>query len=141
MAQGLVMTTPAERPDITPSAATTPRSAATIGAPSPAASGSSIWTATRVVALVLTVLETLLLVRFALLLFGANASQPIVSFVFGITEPLVRPFRGIFGQPEGLPTVEVAAVLAVVFFLLLGALVVAGVRAVTGRRAGPHPTG
>lgn len=135
------MTTPAERLDITPSAATTPRRAANIGAPSPAASGSSIWTATRVVALVLTVLETLLLVRFALLLFGANASQPIVAFVYGITEPLVRPFQGIFGQPEGLPTVEVAAVLAVVFFLLLGALVVAGVRAVTGRRAGPRPTG
>ena len=141
MAHGLVMTTPAERPDITPSAPTTPRPAANIGAASPAASGSSIWTATRVVALVLTVLETLLLVRFALLLFGANASQPIVSFVYGITEPLVRPFQGIFGQPEGPPTADVAALLAVVFFLLLGALVVAGVRAVTGRRAGPRPTG
>ena len=88
----------------------------------------------------LAVLETLLLLRFALLLFGANASQPLVSFVYGVSEPLVRPFQGIFGQPEGPPTVDVAAVLAVLFFLLLGALVVAGVRAVTGRRAGPRPS-
>lgn len=119
-----------EHPPIA-AATTTPRGA----------SGSSIWTATRVIALVLTVLETLLLARFALLLLGANASQPLVSFVYGITDPLIRPFQGIFGEPIGPTTVDVAAVLAVVFFLLMGALVVAGVRAVTGRRSGPRPTG
>jgi len=129
----LSMTPTTERP--------IPRGPTDIPAQAHAGSGSSIWTATRVIALVLTVLETLLLARFGLLLFGANASQPLVSFVYGITEPLVRPFQGIFGQPAGPPTVDVAALLAVVFFLLLGSLVVAGVRAVTGRRAGPHPTG
>lgn len=107
--------------------------------PQPAA-GSSIWTATRVVTLALTVIETLLLLRFALLFFGANASQPLVALVYGITEPLVRPFQGIFGQAEGTPTIDVAALLAVLFFLLLGALVVAAVRAVTGRRSGPRPS-
>ncbi len=88
-----------------------------------------------------TVIETLLLTRFALLLLGANATQGLVAFVYGITDPLVRPFQGIFGQPEGPPMVDVAAILAVLFFLLVGALVVAGVRAATGRRAGPRPTG
>jgi uncharacterized protein YggT (Ycf19 family) len=90
-----------------------------------------------VIALALTVLETLLLTRFVLSLFGANADQPLVSLVNGVTGPFVAPFQGIFGQPPG---VDVAAILAVLFFLLLGALVVAGVRAVTGRRAGPVPT-
>jgi uncharacterized protein YggT (Ycf19 family) len=126
-------TTTTELTTTTPTPAPLPRGALDLDAPSHASTGGSIWTATRVIALVLTVLETLLLTRFGLLLFGANASQPLVGFVYGITEPLVRPFQGIFAQP---PTVDVAALLAVVFFLLLGALVVAGVRAVTGRRAG-----
>lgn len=137
----LSVTTPTERPEVASPAPTIPRGAIDITSQALASSGSSIWTATRVIALALTVLETLLLTRFALMLFGANASQPLVSFVYGITEPLVRPFQGIFGQPEGPPTVDLAALLAVVFFLLLGALVVAGVRAVTGRRAGPRPSG
>lgn len=131
------MTTPTtEHSTIAPVAP--PRGAIDPDARPHASSGSSVWTATRVIALALTVLETLLLTRFFLLLFGANAGQPLVSFVYGVTEPLVRPFQGIFGQPA---TVDVAAVLAIVFFLLMGALLVAGVRAVTGRRSGPRPTG
>ncbi len=123
-------TTTTQLPTTTPPPAPLPRGAIDLDAQSYARSGGSIWTATRVIALVLTVLETLLLTRFGLLLFGANASQPLVSFVYGVTGPLVRPFQGIFGQP---PTVDVAAVLAVVFFLLMGALLVAGVQAVTKR--------
>ena len=130
-----------QHPDIAPSTPAIARGAIDISTPAGNSSGSSIWTATRVIALGLTVLETLLLVRFFLLLFGANAGQMLVAFVYGITDPLVRPFQGIFGQPEGPPTLDLAAVLAIIFFLLLGALLVAGVRAVTGRRAGPRPTG
>jgi uncharacterized protein YggT (Ycf19 family) len=134
------MTTTAQRPDMTPPAAVMPRGAIDVGeVRSGADDHASVWTATRVIALGLTVIETLLLTRFALRLFGANADQQLVSFVYGLTEPLVRPFQGIFAQSAG-STVDVAAVLAVVFFLLLGALVVAGVRAVTGRREAPPPT-
>lgn len=133
-------TTTTERATIVPATTTLPRGAIDIGTPPAASGGTSIWTAARVIALALTVIETLLLTRFALLLLGANASQGLVAFVYGITDPLVRPFQGIFGQPEGPPMVDVAAILAVLFFLLVGALVVAGVRAATGRRAGPRPT-
>ena len=66
------------------------------------------------------------------------ATAGLVSFVYAITDPLVRPFQGIFAQPAGPPVFEVAAVLAVIFFLLVGALVVAVVRAATGRRAAPR---
>ena len=96
----------------------------------------SIWTANRVIALVFTVLEVLLLVRFTLKLLGANAEQALVSAIYGITEPLVAPFRGIFAQPAGTPVVEIAALLSIVFFVLVAALIVAIVRAVTGRRTG-----
>jgi uncharacterized protein YggT (Ycf19 family) len=97
-------------------------------------SDTSVWTASRVIALVFTVLEVLLLIRFALKLFGANADQSLVSAMYGVTEPLVAPFRGIFAQPAGTPVVEIAALLSIVFLLLVAALSVAVVRAVTGKR-------
>ena len=103
------------------------------------AKGGSIWTATRVIALVFTVLEVLLLVRFTLKLLAANADQPFVSAIYGITEPLVVPFRGIFAQPAGTPVVEIASILAVIFYVLLAALIVAIVRAVTGQRGESNP--
>src|SRR4029453_16639559 len=77
----------------------------------------SIWTASRVVALVFTVLEVLLLVRFTMKLLGANAEQPFVSAIYGITEPLVVPFRGIFAQPAGTSVVEIASLLSIIFFV------------------------
>ena len=103
------------------------------------AAGTSIWTATRVIALVFTVVEVLLLIRFALKLFGANADQSLVSAIYGVTEPLIAPFRGVFAQPAGTPVVEIATTLAIIFFVLVAALIVAVVRAVTGRRAQLSP--
>lgn len=99
------------------------------------AANTSLWTASRVIALVFSVLEVLLVVRFALKLFGANAEQALVSAIYGVTEPLVAPFRGIFAQPAGTPVVEVATLLSIVVFVLVAALAVALVRAVTGRRS------
>ena len=98
-----------------------------------------MWTASRVIALVFTVVEVLLLVRFTFKLLGANADQPFSSAIYGITEPLVAPFRGIFTQPAGTPVVEIAALLSIVFFVLVAALIVALVRAYTGRRAVSNP--
>lgn len=106
---------------------------------SPAAN-TSLWTASRVIALFFSVLEVLLLVRFALKLFGANADQALVSAIYGVTEPLVAPFRGILAQPAGTPVVEIATLLSIVFFVLVAALAVAVVRAVTGRRSESNPS-
>jgi len=125
---------------------TTPKDTAPASSPatnvnvsSAPARGGSIWTASRVIALVFTVLEVLLLVRFTLKLLGANADQPLASAIYGITEPLVTPFRGVFAQPAGTPVVEIAAVLSIIFFVLVAALIVAIVRAVTGKRGESNP--
>lgn len=96
---------------------------------------SPVWTATRVVTLLFTVLEVLLLVRFAMKLLGANATQPLVSALYGITEPLVRPFQGIFSQTNQPVVFDLPALLAILFLFLVAALVVALVRAVAGRNA------
>ena len=101
----------------------------------PVATTSTVWTVTRVVALLFTVLEVLLLLRFVLKLTGANAQQALVSGLYGVTEPLVRPFQGIFPEPAGPPVLDLAALLAVLFFFLVGALIVALVRAITSARA------
>lgn len=95
------------------------------------ARNDAVWAVTRIVTLLFTVLEVLLLLRFILKVSGANANQPLVSGLYRITEPLVRPFQGIFPEPAGPPVLDLAALLAVAFFFLIAALIVAVVRAIT----------
>jgi uncharacterized protein YggT (Ycf19 family) len=99
------------------------------------ATANTVWAVTRVVTLLFTVIEVLLLLRFVLKLLGANSNQPLVAGLYQITEPLVRPFQGIFPQPNVDAAFDVAALLAIAFFFLIAALIVAIVRAVTGSRA------
>ena len=122
-------TTPTKIPAGTPSPSST-----TVSVSTTQADRSSIWTASRIIALLFTVIEVLLLVRFVAKLFGANADQAFVSAIYGVTEPLVAPFRGIFAQPTGTSGFEIAALLSILFFVLVAALIVAMVRAFTGKR-------
>jgi uncharacterized protein YggT (Ycf19 family) len=98
------------------------------------ARNDAVWAVTRIVTLLFTVIEVLLLLRFILKLFGANANQALVSGLYRVTEPLVRPFQGIFPEPSGPPALDLAALLAVAFFFLIAALIVAVVRAITAPR-------
>jgi len=93
-----------------------------------------VWTGTRVITLLFTVLEVLLLIRFAMKLLGANPQQPFVAGLYGITEPLVRPFQGIWPQANTPVVFDLPALLAIVFPFLIAALVVALVRAIAGNR-------
>ena len=95
-----------------------------------------MWTVTSVVTLIFTVLEVLLLLRFVFKLAGANANQPLISALYAVTEPLARPFQGIFPESGGFPVLDVPALLAIVFLFLIGALIVALVRAIMTPRAG-----
>ncbi len=88
---------------------------------------------TRVVMLIFTVLEVLLLFRFTFKLTGANAAQPLVAWLYAFTDPLVRPFQGIFPEPRTGVVVDIAALLAILFLFLIGWLIVALVRAIAGR--------
>ena len=124
-----------ERPRATPYVAPA-SSNVNVGPTTPAstATNNAVLAVTRLVTLLFTVLEILLLLRFTLKLLGANPQQPLVDGLYRVTEPLVRPFQGIFPQPGGA-AIDLAALLAVVFLFLLAALVVAIVRAITGARA------
>jgi uncharacterized protein YggT (Ycf19 family) len=93
-----------------------------------------VWTVTRVLTLIFTVLETLLLIRFVLKVLGANPAQPLVAGLYAITEPLVRPFQGIWPRTDSPVVFDLPALLAIVFLFLIAALVVALVRALAGNR-------
>lgn len=93
-----------------------------------------VWTVTSVVTLLFTVLEVLLLLRFIFKLSGANANQSLISALYNVTEPLCRPFQGIFPQPAGPPLLDIPALLAIVFLFLVAGLIVALVRAITAPR-------
>ena len=93
-----------------------------------------VWTVTRVITLLFTVVEVLLLVRFGLKLLGANAGQALVASLYAITEPLTRPFQGIWPQASTPVVFDLPALLAIVFLFLVAALMVAFVRAIVGSR-------
>lgn len=111
--------------------ATVPSTNVNVGAA--AAATDPVVAVTRVFTLLFTVLEVLLFARFALKLGGANAGQPLVAGLYRLTEPLVRPFQGIFPEPQAGVVIDIAALLAVLFLFLVAALIVALVRAIAGR--------
>jgi hypothetical protein len=71
--------------------------------------------------------------RIVLELFSANPATPFVAWVYTVSEGLVTPFAGIFGNLFlGIGTLDVTAVIALFFYGLLFYLVRAIVDAVTG---------
>lgn len=112
---------------------TTSAPATNVNVGAAAAVNDAVVIVTRVVMLVFSVLEVLLLFRFVFKLAGANAAQPLVAWLYGLTEPLVRPFQGIFPEPRTVTVIDVPALLAIVFLFLVGWLIVALVRAIAGR--------
>ena len=68
-------------------------------------------------------LETVLLARFVFVLFGANSANWFVRALYGLTEPLVAPFRSIFSQSSvnGF-TFEWGTLIAMAIYGLIAAL-------------------
>jgi uncharacterized protein YggT (Ycf19 family) len=90
-----------------------------------------LYYARRVISLLFGILAVLILIRIALLLLVANAGNPIVDFVYTVTEPFVAPFRGIFQFDQvmaGDATLDVAAVVALIGWLLIYLLIMAILR-------------
>jgi uncharacterized protein YggT (Ycf19 family) len=90
--------------------------------------GPLYW-ARRIVSLLFGILFVLLALRILLLLLVANQSNAIVDFIYGVTEPFVAPFRGIFAidqvTPGGGSVLDVAAVIALIGWLLIYLLIMA----------------
>ena len=52
----------------------------------------------QVIYLVWSIVSALLIIRFILSALGANKSNGFASFIYHVSNPLVRPFYGLFGQ-------------------------------------------
>src|SRR6266545_4475809 len=89
----------------------------------------------RVEKVVRVVHDVLQLLRFVFKLTGANANQALIRALYGATEPLVRPFQGIFPEPQGPPVLDIAALLSIGFMFLVALLIVALVRAITAPKS------
>ena len=82
------------------------------------ASGTTILT--RFVWFVVGVINTLIAIRFVLLLLGANQSSGFVDFIYAVTSALVAPFTGIFGEPVfGSFVFEWSSLLAIAVYSLI----------------------
>ena len=86
----------------------------------------------RAIWLLFGILIALLGIRILFLVLGANEGNVIVDAVYGITEPFVMPFRGIFSieqvRPTGSSIFDVAALIAIVGWTLVAAVISAILR-------------
>ena len=89
----------------------------------------------RIVYLVLSVLETLLIIRLLLKMLAANPDAAFTSFIYSLTEPFVLPFTGVFPSPATRGAVlEVSTLLAIIIYALLAWLIVNVIAALANRR-------
>lgn len=75
--------------------------------------------ASRFIYWLLGVVESLLAVRLILRLIDANSGNSIVSVIYGITDVLIAPFRGIVAQSQA-PGFDVQTLVAMVGYLIVG---------------------
>lgn len=83
---------------------------------------------TRAIYLIFGLIEALLAIRFVLKALGANAEAGFAQLVYGVTEPLVAPFRGLFGTPQAPSgaVLEVHTLIALVIYAVVVWLLVRG---------------
>ena len=99
-------------------------------------SGPSLGTMIQqVVVLLFGILQTLIVLR-VILLPGANQDNTIVTFVLGITDPFVEPFRGMFdtgtGRGRSGSILDIGALVALVEWTLIEALILASCASAAG---------
>jgi uncharacterized protein YggT (Ycf19 family) len=82
--------------------------------------------------LLLSIIVILIAVRFVLLIAGASAASGFVEFIYDITDPLVRPFEGIFDeQTVGDDGVfEPESIIAIVVYSIAGLIIGAILRTI-----------
>jgi len=95
--------------------------------------------ASRIVTFAFGILQALLVLRIILLLLVANPGNDVVSFILGVTDPFVEPFIGMFqlNQVTGDEgsVLDVAAIVALIGWTLVEAVILAGIRIFSRRPA------
>lgn len=85
-------------------------------------------------------IDALIAIRFFMRLLGASSDSAFVRFIYGITGPLVAPFRGIFPESgTGTYILEPASVIAILIYALIAWALIALLRILAAPR-GHRPT-
>ena len=76
---------------------------------------------TQTIYFIFGLIEALLVIRFVLKALGASAEAGFAQFIYGVTGPLVGPFLGLFGTPQGASggTLELHTLIALVIYALV----------------------
>jgi hypothetical protein len=92
-----------------------------ISVPSAAARrGAGVTRVKQVIYFIFGAINVLLVLRFVLLLLGANEASPFVTLIYGLSRAFVLPFRGIFAEPDlGASVIEWAALVGIVVYSLV----------------------
>ena len=92
-----------------------------VSVPSPATRrAAGVERAKQVIYFIFGVINVLLVIRFVLLLLGANEVSPFVTLIYGLSRAFVLPFRGIFAEPDlGASVIEWAALVGIVVYSLV----------------------
>ena len=89
----------------------------------------------QIIFFLLSVLETLLIIRFFLKLLAANPDAFFTILIYGVTELFVAPFEGVFPSPQTSGSVlDFATLLAMIVYALLAWLTVGAIETVASRR-------
>ncbi len=109
----------------------------TVTRDSSAARHAQVFTIQQVIFLLFGILEALLGIRFVLGLLAANPAAGFAQLIYGLTNPFLAPFVGLFGQPnfEGM-VFEWNALVAILVYVLLAGLLVKLVAFTMGNRRG-----
>lgn len=98
---------------------------------------SGVAMAARIVTFAFGILQALLILRIVLLLLIANPGNDIVKVILDVTQPFVNPFVDMFqlDRVEGDQgsVLDIAAIVALIAWTLIEALVLAALRLFRGR--------
>lgn len=83
----------------------------------------------RVIWFIVAVVASLIAIRFFMKLLGASYQADFVRFMYGVTAPLVAPFKGIFqASGSGNYVLEPESLIAIAIYVLIGWAIVALIR-------------
>lgn len=93
----------------------------------------------QIIYLVFGIVEVLIAIRVILKLLAANPDAGFSSLIYGITQPLVAFFQGVFPTPTGSrgSVFELSSVLAIIVYALLAYVIVRVIRITSARRQTP----
>lgn len=78
-----------------------------------------------IVNVILGIIITLIALRFAFRVLGANPTNPLANFIYSWSQPFVAPFSGLFNipNPVGEARFELSALIALLFYGIIAAAV------------------